>query len=474
MAPPKTHFDIERHVTDFLQAHIGTKKRLLAAVSGGADSMALLAACKVVAKSLDLKVFAAHLIHHPKCAEARSRARLVSDYCRQRRIQLFSGELNQRDGLKGSPEERMRGARYQFLEQAAQKFSCHWILTAHHADDQAETVLMRVLVGTGPRGLIGIQERRDPYLRPFLRVPRAALLQYCQTHQVPFSEDPTNLDLMVPRNLMRHKILPALKQTVNPGVESALVRLGRWAEEADEVISDQVERCWAASRRQDSPENLLFPKGKIVLDIDAILTYYKMIRKYTLLKAVNAAAGTDVALKATDLDRAEALLHTERTGAQLELPPGVRLIKHGRELIVGAVDESNDQYRLVPGKDQRLGGIGYRARWKPIPSGPHESGTGLVADLTLQNSPHRILLRRAQEGDRFHPLGAPGEKRLFRFLTDRKVSRLDKRQTWVLEAGGKILWVIGHRISEHARVLQSGKRSWRLTLAPLDPDRSAS
>jgi len=473
MASKKQNFDIERQLTDFLQVHIGTKKRLLVAVSGGPDSMALLSACKFVATSLGLKVFAAHFVHHPESAEARSRAQLVWDYCRKLRIRLVSGELTGGDKFKASPEERMRRARYQFLDQAAQKFSCHWILTAHHADDQAETVLMRVLVGTGPRGLIGIPVRRGPYLRPFLRVPRSALLQYCQLRQVPFAEDPANLDLSVPRNRLRHEILPMLKQRVNPEVEGALIRLGRWAEEADEVISDQVERCWAASWRQNSHENLLFPKGKIVLDIDAILPYYKMIRKYALLKAISIAAGTEVALKATDLDRAEALLHAQRTGAQVELPQGVRLIKHGRTLIVGALGESDDQYILVPGKDQRLNGIGCRVCWEPIQTGAHESGAGLVADLTLQNRSHRILLRRAQEGDRFHPLGAPGEKRLFRFLTDRKVSSLDKRQTWVLEAGGKILWVIGHRISEHARVLRPGKRSWRLTLAPLHRKRSA-
>jgi tRNA(Ile)-lysidine synthase len=300
------------------------------------------------------------------------------------------------------------------------------------------------------------------------------LLQYCQRRQVPFAEDPANLDLSVPRNCLRHEIIPILRQKVNPDVESSLVRLGRWASEVEEVISDQIELCWAASRRRNSLESPLFPKGKIVLDLEAILTYYKMIRKYTLLKAIRLAAGTEIALKATDLDRAEAFLHGQRTGAQLILPQGVRLVRHGRLLIIGAWDESSNQYVLTPGRIQRLNGIGWVAHWEPVPSGPHESGAGLAADLTFQYHGKRIILRKAEDGDRFHPLGAPGEKRLFRFLTDRKVSRLDKRQTWVLEAGGVILWVIGHRISEHARVLQPGKWSWRLTFAPMADDHSAA
>jgi tRNA(Ile)-lysidine synthase len=248
------------------------------------------------------------------------------------------------------------------------------------------------------------------------------------------------------------------------------VRLGRWAEEADEVISAQVQSCWTASCRKNAIKNGLLPKAQIVLDIDAILPYYKMIRKYTLLKAICAAAGTEVALKATDLDRAELLLHAQRTGTLLELSSGVRLIKHGREIDVAKASEIAGQYKLTPGRNRQLARLGYRTYWRRIRSGPYENGSGLAADLLIQDSAGSLILRTAQEGDRFHPLGAPGEKRLFRFLTDRKVSRLDKRQTWVLEEDGRIIWVIGHRISEHARVPSPSQQAWRLTFIPMDSE----
>lgn len=471
MTSRKQKFDIEKELADFLRSRCESRNRLLVAVSGGPDSMALLAACNSLSTALGLKIFAAHFIHHPESAEARARARLVAVYCRKLKIRLFRAELGKRDKDKHSPEERMRLARYQFLDEAAQKFSCDWILTAHHADDQAETVLMRVLVGTGPRGLIGIQAQRGLYLRPFLGLPRSALLQYCQAHGMPFADDPANLDLSIPRNRLRHEILPLLRCKVNPDVESALVRLGRWAEEADEVISAQVQSCWAASCRKNAIPNRLLPKAQIVLDIDAILPYYNMIRKYTLLKAICAAAGTEVALKATDLDRSELLLHARRTGTLLELSSGIRLIKHGREIIVAKAGELARQHKLTPGRNRQLIKLGYRARWKRIQSGPYENGCGLAADLTIQDGASPLILRTAQEGDRFYPLGAPGEKRLFRFLTDRKVSRLDKRQTWVLEKDGRIIWVIGHRISEYARVHRRSDQAWRLAFVPIDSER---
>lgn len=455
----------EEALRRFLSAYIpGDKRRLLVAVSGGCDSMALLAAAQALSGGEHLQVYAAHLIHHPNLAQARSRAKLVAEYCRERSLPLLTQKLKSIDACEGSPEERMRGARYRFLKEAAQKFSCDWIMTGHHADDQAETILLRVLAGTGVRGLMGIQERRGVLLRPFLSLSKADLLKYCQENEIPFADDPANLDLKIPRNRMRLEVLPFLREKVNPDADAALLRLGRWAVEADEVISREVERCWEGCRRQERAKNSALPKAKIVLDIEVILTYFKTIRKLALLKAMTQAAGMEVALDAGDLDRADDFLRTRRTGAMLELPGGIRMVKHRRELIITAGEAPSFKYRLVPGRNKRLANLEFRAIWEKIRSAPFESGEGWIADMDLGPDSVELILRPAQEGDRFYPLGAPGEKRLFRFLTDRGVSRLDKRRTWVLERDGEIIWVVGHRISQRVSVSELGEGVWRLKL----------
>jgi tRNA(Ile)-lysidine synthase len=259
-----------------------------------------------------------------------------------------------------------------------------------------------------------------------------------------------------------------LRAVVNPQVGEALRRLGKWAAEADEVLKAEVERCWRDCRLERRPERGLLPKDRIILGIEAILPYNKMIRKAALQKAIDLVAGTEVALNANDLERAEGMLQEGRTGALLELPEGIVLAKHGGELIVSRQSGSFKQYSLRPGKNKELPEPGYRAVWKRVRPGPYESGSGLVADLALSGDARGLILRTAAGGDRFYPLGAPGEKRLFRFLADRKVSRLDKRQTWVLEQDGEIIWVIGHRISERVRVLQPDHHTWRLEFVTMD------
>jgi tRNA(Ile)-lysidine synthase len=453
------HLDCIFH--DFLLENIAFEQErpgILVAVSGGADSIALLGAAQELAKAKFIIVHAAHFIHHPDSIEAQARASLVAAVCRAQDIELSVGVLGKNRLGPGSPEERLRRARYLFLEETARQQGCDWIVTGHHADDQAETVLLRALVGTGLKGLAGIPGKRGMILRPFLNVGKERLVDYCRTQNISFAEDPANTDLHIPRNFIRHEILPRIKDGINPEVRASLVRLSRWAGEANEVVDAEVENCWQKALR-------IFQKGKIVLDIDAILPYFNMIQKYTLLKALQELAGCDLPLQGHDLDRLVDFMHRSRTGSMLEFPDELRVVKHRRELLFTAGKMRTFSCRLFPGQEQELAEFECVITWEKTPGENFEVGDAEVADLALGQNAGELTLRYAQEGDRFRPLGAPGEKRLFRFLTDRRVSRFEKRNTLVLVQNGEIIWVVGHRISEKARIREkTAAGNWRVTL----------
>jgi len=457
--------DLPGVLRKFLAAHKlsgDTVPRILVAVSGGADSMALLGAAEQLLRTEEIELCAAHLIHSPAFHEARGRAELVRGYCAKIGVHLIVEELKaEKVSANLSPEERMREARYRFLDRAAKAQSCDYILTGHHADDQAETVLQRVLSGTGLRGLAGIPEARDNVLRPFLSVRKSDLLDYCEEQGIPFSEDPTNFSLKIPRNFIRHRLLPLVEARLNPEVSEALCRLSEWANEANKVIDATVEECWGKSV-------LSFQKGKIVIDIDSILVYFTLIRKYTIQKAINTAAGRDVYLSAKDLDRIIEFVGTSRTGSFLEFPGGVKVVRHRRSLIITAL--KNHQFRcpLETGNDRVIPEMSLRAVWERTVAKPFLVGDEWAADMNVGSGGTQLTLRYAEEGDRFYPLGSPGEKKLFRFLTDRKVSRFDKRSTPVLEREGEIIWVVGHRIAEAVRVRNVTDETWRLRLLPLE------
>jgi tRNA(Ile)-lysidine synthase len=435
---------------------------VLTAVSGGPDSMALLAAALRVSRSLPIRVYAAHLLHHPESEEARRRAELVREFCALQKVPLQTESLHRvREGGK-SPEEWMREKRYQFLQAAARKFSCGWVLIGHHADDQAETLLQRIIAGIGWRGLSGIPKRRDFWLRPFLELRKSDLISYCQTHSVPFMTDPDNLDLNRPRNFIRYEILPALQDKLNPEVVSAMVKLGRWAEEVNEIVAADVDHCWKASLRN-------FQKGKIVLDINSLLPYFVLIRKLTVYRALCAASEQNLLLSSAEFDRIEDLIQSGGTGAMLQFGKSAALCKHKQRLIAVASLPSDFAQPLQPGRQSYIAAIGARVKWSVCDPAALYAGDGFTADLSLGVKPN-LILRYAREGDRFHPLGARGEKRLFRFLTDRDVSRLEKRRTLVLENNGEIVWVLGHRISEKARARGNSERIWRLEVEFVDAD----
>ncbi|MCX6640143.1 MAG: tRNA lysidine(34) synthetase TilS [bacterium] len=458
--------DLQDSLKRFLEKQIeGTNAAplLLIAVSGGADSMSLLDLSVKLSRSGSFGIVAAHLIHHPDSPEAHERAKLVEEFCRANQIQFFSEVLVDTNSPNRSPEERMRQERYRFLTNTASQYSCDYILTAHHADDQAETILERIITGTGLRGLAGIPERRDNVLRPFLSLRKYQLIDYCEVNEIPYADDPANFELNSPRNRIRRVLIPDLEKSFNPDVQAALCRLGCWAAEANQIIESQVEQAYQKSR-------LNFQKGKIVLDIRSILTYFTLIQKYVLRRAISEVAGSEVRLKSTDFERMVTFLQNSRSGAYLFFAGGVRVARHRDTLIISQRKLTDYSITIFPGQDQIIPGLSLRTIWKEVNAGSYNAGCGNQADLQITDPPGPLILRHARVGDRFHPLGAPGEKRLFRFLNDRNVSRFDKHTTLVLQKNDKIIWVVGHRISEKARVIPGTDGNWSLSLVPHDLD----
>jgi len=214
--------------TDFSEAKaclLGLPQPVLCAVSGGRDSMCLLHLLSHWGRQQGIKVAAAHYNHHLRETAARDEA-FVRKICADWGIPLVcgGGEVRAFAQETGKTlEEAGREKRYAFLEQARQESGCAAILTAHHADDNAETMLLNLLRGTGLQGLTGIPGRRDKIYRPLLSVTGAEIGEYAQENAVPFVEDETNALDDASRNLLRHKVLPVLRE-LNPRAVENLSR----------------------------------------------------------------------------------------------------------------------------------------------------------------------------------------------------------------------------------------------------------
>ena len=246
---------LETTLTDAWPTDSWSEVGVLVAVSGGADSVALLRAMAALKTAGKGSLCAAHFDHQLRTKESAADQQFVLDLCRRIELPCELGHAEPgslavagNDGI----ESAARAARYDFLRQTAERLGARYVVTAHTADDQAETILHRIVRGTGIGGLSGMARARPlgpavTLIRPLLRVRRDELLAYLDELGQPYRSDSSNDDIRLTRNRIRHRLLPNLATDYNPAVSDALLRLGSLAAEATEVIDrmrdELADRC---------------------------------------------------------------------------------------------------------------------------------------------------------------------------------------------------------------------------------------
>jgi tRNA(Ile)-lysidine synthase len=400
---------------------------VLAAVSGGLDSVVLLDLLRTqVAAGIVDRITAAHFDHRMRSGSAADAA-WVRGLCRAWDVPFHLGVAEPMPRT----EEEARDARYAFLFATAEAIGASRIAVAHHADDQAETVLFRLARGTGLGGLAGIPARRGHVVRPLLPFRRSRLEAHAAARGLRHREDPTNVDPRFARNRIRLAVLPALEAT-RPGATEAIVDLAReaahaeagWNWMADEILEALLIRA---------------PDGSLQLARDGLLGYHPYIRARLLRRAfgrlgrVPGRAGTRAAL---------AFITSGASGGAVELSGGLRLERHFDRLIIrrpGAPGERDSPLIIAApgaGRGQAvIGGRRVRAEWTLEPG-----SAGVAFDAEAIRFP--IELRGWRPGDRIRL--ASGTKKLKKLFVEKRVPRPRRRQCPVLaEENGFVLWVEG-------------------------------
>lgn len=432
---------------------------VLVAVSGGPDSTALLYLLRHLAPEWGLRLLALHVDHGLRpgsAAEAEHVRRLGA------RLDVPVATVAVRVERAGSLEDAARRARYAALEAEADRAGAARIAVGHTLDDQAETVLMRVLEGTGLRGLAGIPPVRGRVIRPLLEVRRSALRAALAEASLGWLDDPSNQDIRLLRNRIRLELVPRLGQTHGGDVAPALARLARRARQAVEALEAVAERE-------------LIRLGEI--GPDAVLLPRAALQALPAPVAVEVVRRAAVRLGAGGAWRA----WVHRGLRRLLVAPAPR-----PALLVGGVgvEVSGERVRIgarpAPGLAARrleipgavtLPEINRRLEARLVPAASYAvpRGPDVVAfDAELVSGPLTVRARRP--GDRFHPFGAGAERRLKTFLIDAGVPRWERDRVPLVEAGGRIVWVAGLRRAAAAPVTAGTRRVLELALKPLAPE----
>jgi tRNA(Ile)-lysidine synthase len=417
---------------------------VVVALSGGLDSVVLLHLLRFPLGDRVGPLAAAHLDHRMR-PDSAADARWVQGLCRAWDVPLEQGRAEP----PPRSEAEARHARYAFLHQAAERGAPDAVVaTAHHADDQAETILFRLGRGTGLRGLRGIAPRRGRVVRPLLPFARAELEAYALEAGLAWRTDPTNLDLRYARNRIRHAVLPELERA-RPGASRALASMATQARLAEAALDGFLDRL----------------EGEVVLDSGdtgatlarpGLLAYHphlqaRLLRR--LLRRYGAApgrAGTRAALE---------FITTGSSGGSVDLPAGVRLERDFERIRIAVAEPGDPARGAAAAEDAPLRIMGpeagrgvavvagrrLEAWWGSAQDAASVTGRTSVAGMatmTMAAPRFPLLLRRWQPGDRIR-LGY-GRKKLKKLLAERRLDRRERSRVPVLVDGaGEVLWVVG-------------------------------
>ncbi len=451
--------------------------RIVLGVSGGPDSMALLYLMCDLREDFGCILHVAHLDHMLRGQESEADAAYVAEHSRKLGIPITIEAIDVRRMItrKESLESGARRIRYEFYERVMADIRADKVAQGHNADDQAETVMMRLLRGSGLQGLSGIPPVRDGrFIRPLIEATRSDIDEYLQHLQLKPRQDSSNLSREYERNRVRHELMPLLERDYSPNIKQILRQTGEILRAEDDLL---------AALTEDAMESCVqYPDARTaVIRIPDLSGYHLALQRRILRLTIEKLAGD---LRRYDYDHIRDLLDFAlcgMTGKTIDLPRGISAEKTYDVVVLRygyrpGVSIGEFDYRVkVPG-ETKITHLSLLIRT----DGPQKvcEGYGKLqsdedefrATLDYDKIRGHLHLRNRRPGDRFQPLGMSGTKKLKDFFVDEKIPRALRDSVPILMDEGNILWVIGYRIDDRFKITPDTRT--QLTVRAI-PDRGS-
>lgn len=424
--------------------------------SGGPDSLCLSHLLWRLSEKHGWKLILAHFDHQLRGSFSQEDAAFCKAWAESMAIPFFSAaaDIVQEARLHAeSTELAARRCRYAFFSQLQADTGAKRIALGHHRDDQAETVLMRLIRGTGTDGLAGMRPlREDGVIRPLLAQSRQDILAYCEAEALAPRMDHTNLEDAYTRNALRLEVLPLLAARYNPGIAETLCRTAALAAEDSDCLNDLA--------RQQLSDWGTWQGAALELPVDRLVSAPAAIVKRMLRQGVRQIAGSAENLAAEHLERVLQLAEKAQTGKYVYFC-GVRFsISYGKLVLSKAPEGSQEPEIPLPMAGGTVHGFGGRITVRRITPDDwkrqQDRGPGCIV-IDGESLGGMLRARKRQDGDRMIPLGMSGFKKLKDLLIDQKIPRDHRDRIPVFWDGEKIVWLAGIRMDERVRVKESSK-----------------
>ena len=425
---------------------------ILVGLSGGPDSVAMLHLLCKLRRSMKLLVHAVYINHGIRPKAAAEEEAFCRRLCRRLKVDLTivredvpTIAQRERTGI----EETARNVRYRALESLADELDCEKIALGHHADDNIETILFRILRGTGRTGLLGIPIQRGRIIRPLLHSTRKEILDYLKKEKLRFCIDESNVSDEYSRNYLRNRLLPDIRQRLNPAVDSALLNL------ADTVAAEECFLADCASVKIKKTLNRTVG-GKIELDLTFFRTYDVWLRRRVLRHCIADCLRDGTMPDKEVIDRLDHLAMVG--GRAISLPGQMQAELVDDKLVVYRKVKVSYCERLAPGQPCRLEKLRLTLRCRQllmdeVKVSRERRARTVLMDLAKLSPP--LVVRNIRPGDRFRPLGMSGSRKVADYLIDRKVGRVYRDEIPLVCDKKGIVWLVGFEIADRVKVDRS-------------------
>jgi tRNA(Ile)-lysidine synthase len=435
---------------------------VIVAVSGGADSVALLAVLFQLRSYYGMTLTVVHVNHQLRGKESRRDALFVEQYTARLGVPCYvaSVDVKSVQGTTGlSSQHAARKLRYESFMQMRCRLSATRVALGHTANDQAETLLVRLVRGSGPAGFAGIPSVRLPYIRPLIRMYRHEVEAYLTAHGLPWVEDSTNTERRYLRNRLRLDLVPMLRQ-YNPQI--------------DKRLNDLATMLSADNRYLEWQTDILVPQvvawhteGRLFLECRAFCAAALSLQRRVLRRISDTMLQLEIAVSFRHIEVLRHLLTEAEVGKRATFPGGWRAERQRIGVLVWNVHYFPARNRIrsfaIPGHLD-IPELALRLTADILPRAPMcFTAASNIAHVDLERLALPLEVRYRQAGDRVYPLGAPGRKKLKDFFIDKKIPKAQRDMIPLVCSGTEIVWVVGYSVAEPYKVDLHTRQVVRLT-----------
>lgn len=426
---------------------------VMVGVSGGADSIALLYLLHYLQRELACSLVVAHLNHAIRGDEADGDELFVRQLCLRLNVPFFSARVDVPGRVQTGPlslEMAARQARFEFFARVAERVGSRLLALAHHADDQVETVLLRLCRGAGPQGLAGLPYRNVLHgltiIRPLRDVTRRQVVSFLDAHRLSWREDLSNADVGYMRNRVRHEILPLLEQRMNPQVRSALGRMATIMRDENQWMDAQAANALIECRATEPPA---------CLDVAKLMAVHIALRRRLLLLWLYEQGPESLTLSMAHLELLDTLTDSTDGTQRIHLGQGWGVIRRYNLLFLEKMAHENPFFTplRIPGETLLPGIVALRVKTAFRGTLVKDRGgkIGVYPRFVCLNEARRnrrpLYMRSWQAGDTFLPFGMKGTRKIQDIFVDAKVPRDERERIPLLVCEKHVVWVPGYQVA---------------------------